>query len=64
MRADLPPEPQQALFLTVEQSKGLEFHDVIVANFFGNSNYSEWQAMRNFRDDLLEADLMHASACI
>eukprot|EP00930_Biecheleria_cincta_P034765 TRINITY_DN23982_c0_g1_i1.p1 TRINITY_DN23982_c0_g1~~TRINITY_DN23982_c0_g1_i1.p1 ORF type:complete len:2410 (-),score=451.28 TRINITY_DN23982_c0_g1_i1:125-6652(-) len=50
----LPDELSKALVLTVEQSKGLEFDDCIMVNFFQDSIYKEWQVMRNFQvEDLL-----------
>jgi len=45
----LPQELQSALVLTIEQSKGLEFDDVIMVNFFADSAYKDWQVMNSFR---------------
>ena len=39
-KADLPTEFRDCLVLTVEESKGLEFNDVLVFNFFADSGAS------------------------
>eukprot|EP00929_Paragymnodinium_shiwhaense_P085414 TRINITY_DN4581_c0_g1_i1.p1 TRINITY_DN4581_c0_g1~~TRINITY_DN4581_c0_g1_i1.p1 ORF type:complete len:2414 (+),score=560.66 TRINITY_DN4581_c0_g1_i1:50-7291(+) len=45
----LPKDLQGALVLTIEQSKGLEFDDVIMVNFFKDSPYKDWQVMKSFQ---------------
>ncbi|CAE6946718.1 TRANK1 [Symbiodinium natans] len=55
-RKKLPKSLSNALVLTVEQSKGLEFDDCILVNFFTDSLYKEWRTMEVFRAELLEED--------
>ncbi|KAG9393211.1 ATP-dependent DNA helicase PcrA [Carpediemonas membranifera] len=41
--ADVPPELERSLVLTVEDAKGLEFDDILLYNFFTNSPIeAEW----------------------
>ena len=46
-KAQLPAEFRESLVLTVEESKGLEFNDVLLFNFFADSDaeLSEWMAV-------------------
>ncbi|CAE7306796.1 TRANK1, partial [Symbiodinium sp. CCMP2592] len=61
-RKKLPQSLSNALVLTVEQSKGLEFDDCILVNFFTDSMYEEWQTMKIFLPDLLEGQSKDAAA--
>eukprot|EP00439_Symbiodinium_sp_Y106_P021745 s118_g2.t1 len=61
-RKKLPQSLSNALVLTVEQSKGLEFGDCILVNFFTDSMYEEWQTMKIFLPDLLEGQPKDAAA--
>lgn len=68
-KADLPIEFRDCLVLTVEESKGLEFNDVLIFNFFSDSGASinDWAAILDTREpwgslDLSESRLGHAGA--
>ncbi|CAJ1354122.1 unnamed protein product [Effrenium voratum] len=61
-RAKLPEGLKNSLVLTVEQSKGLEFDDCILVNFFKDSLYKEWQTMKIFAQELMEEPLKEAKA--
>jgi len=50
-KESLPEELSKALVLTIEQSKGLEFDDVILVNFFRDSTYHDWQVMKSFVEE-------------
>ena len=53
-KAKLPHEFRECLVLTVAESKGLEFNDVVVINFFadGESTLGQWAAI--LKDDELD----------
>jgi superfamily I DNA/RNA helicase len=48
MKAQLPEFLKNALCMTIYESKGLEFEDVLIYNFFHSStNYQVWSLLRN-----------------
>jgi hypothetical protein len=54
-RRALPPEFANATVVTVAESKGLEFDDVILFNFWKDSPATtEWRLWLNYKDDELE----------
>ncbi|XP_013405370.1 TPR and ankyrin repeat-containing protein 1 [Lingula anatina] len=54
-KSNLPEELSLALVLTIYESKGLEFDDVLLYNFFKDSPaYKEWRVVTGHLDKLLE----------
>jgi superfamily I DNA/RNA helicase len=61
-KVQLPAEFQSCLVLTVAESKGLEFNDVLLYNFFSNSSasLSDWAAVLSESElDLSQSRLGH-----
>lgn len=61
-RKRLPKVLSNSLVLTVEQSKGLEFDDCILVNFFKDSLYKEWQTVKIFLQELINEDSKEADS--
>ncbi|XP_022800232.1 TPR and ankyrin repeat-containing protein 1-like isoform X2 [Stylophora pistillata] len=64
-RNQMPDELKQALILTIYESKGLEFDDVLIYNFFKDSQAKkEWRVVTSYIKELSEGRIPDTSGLI
>ncbi|XP_062604975.1 TPR and ankyrin repeat-containing protein 1-like [Saccostrea cucullata] len=61
-RDSLPEELQHGIVLTIYEAKGLEFDDILLYNFFKDSQAGkEWRVVTSFLDELISEENEHTS---